>query len=79
MFIAKTVRLAQVRGQLFVVVAQFGEHIHGCDIIRFIVEDALEPADMSNQRGVVPPILRTRSAMSSVMAKICSACSSRSR
>ena len=30
-------------------------------------------------RKVVPPILRTRSAMSSVVAKICSACSSRRR
>ena len=39
-------RLAHVSRQLFVVVAQFREHIKGRDVVSLIVEHTLQPADV---------------------------------
>src|SRR5258707_5789434 len=40
--LAKAMRLTQVCRQLFVVIAQFGEHIHRSNKIRIVVCDAMQ-------------------------------------
>jgi len=68
MLIGKTVGFAHVSRQLLVVVTQLGEHIHWSDKIGVVVLDPLQTGEI--ERIVVPPILRARSAISSVVAKI---------
>jgi hypothetical protein len=46
---SQSMRLAQVRRQLFVVIAQFGEHIHRRNEIRIIVRNALQAADVADR------------------------------
>src|SRR6266508_6978133 len=49
MLVAKAMRLAQIRYQLLVVVAQLGEHVQGRDEIRIVVEDTLQAADLADR------------------------------
>ncbi len=65
--------------QSFFVFAQFTQHVGRINIVGVIVRDALQTGDVADERMVVPPILRTRSAISSVMAKIWSPWSSSRR
>jgi len=57
-FLAKTMRLAQARVSCLVVVAAARPAYHWRDIIRVIVQDTLQAADVPIERSVVPPILR---------------------
>src|ERR671922_2396154 len=41
-------RLAKVRSQLLVVVAQLGQHVQGGDKIRVVIQDTLQPTDMAD-------------------------------
>jgi hypothetical protein len=45
--------LAQPHGQLFVILAQFGQHIERGDEVRIVVEDVLQSGDVADraQRG----------------------------
>ena len=63
--------VSRVECELFVVVAQLGQHVLRGHIVGVVVQDALQPGDMPIERSVVPPSLRMRSAMASVVAKIC--------
>ena len=47
--LAKAMRFAQVCHQLFVVIAQFGEHIHWRNKIRIVVRDTLQAADVADR------------------------------
>src|SRR5690242_4300344 len=47
--VANSVCLTQMRRELLVVVTQFGEHIHGCDEICVVVQDALQAGDVANR------------------------------
>src|SRR6266852_4543562 len=49
MLLAKTMGLSQVRRQLFVVIAQFCEHIHRRNKIRIVICDALQSADVADR------------------------------
>src|SRR5205085_10218477 len=49
MLIAKVMRLAHARGELFIVVAQFGKHIHRADEIRLVVLYALQAANLADR------------------------------
>src|SRR5690242_8825640 len=42
-------RLPEVRGELLVVVAELGEHVHRRDKIGIVVEHALQAADVTNR------------------------------
>jgi len=64
-------RLAHARGELFIVVAQLGKHISigvtkSASLSFMRCKRVIWPID----RIVVPPSLRTRSAIASVVAKI---------
>src|ERR1700730_7969406 len=47
--VAKAMRLAQVRDELLIVVAQLGQHIQGRDEICVIVQDPLQTADVADR------------------------------
>jgi len=47
--VAKVMRLAQVRRQLLVVLAQLGEKIQRRDEIRVVVQNALQTADVTDR------------------------------
>src|SRR3954451_16122847 len=62
-----------------VVFLQLGQHVFGCDESASLSSICFSLVMWPIERIVVPPILRALSAMSSVIAKICAACSSRRR
>ena len=76
---ADLVRLAHAAGELLVVLHQLAQHLAWRDVVLVVVLDGLELGDLADRLHVVPPILRTRSASWSVVAKIWSDCSSSSR
>jgi hypothetical protein len=47
--VAKGVRLAQIRHQLLIIVAQLGEYIQRRDEIRVVVQDTLQTADLADR------------------------------
>ena len=49
MLIAKVMRLAHARGELFIVVAQLSKHIHRGDEVRVVVLYALQAGDLANR------------------------------
>ena len=65
--------------ELLVVGHQFPQHVARGHEAFVVVLRALQLGNLPIDRSVVPPILRTRSAMSSVESKIGSPCSSSSR
>ena len=72
-------RLAQAGGERLVVLAQLGQHVQRLDVVGIVVQHALRARDVADGLSVVPPTLRMRSAIGSVIAKSWSACSSSSR
>src|SRR5215468_11673719 len=46
--VAKPMRLPEVCGKLLVVVAELGKHVHRCDEIGIVVEDALQTTDVAD-------------------------------
>jgi len=49
MLIAKVMRLAHARGELFIVLAQLGKHIQRGDEVRVVVLYALQAGDLANR------------------------------
>src|ERR1700730_2383001 len=49
MLVAHVVRLAQTRGQRFIVVGQLGDHVRWIDILCVVIEDALKTRDMTDR------------------------------
>src|SRR5258706_2826518 len=47
-FVTKTMNLAHARCEILVVFAQLRKHVQGRDIIRIVVEHALQPRDFPN-------------------------------
>jgi hypothetical protein len=48
MLVTKAVRLAHMRGQLLIVVAQLGQHIQRRDVVGIVVEDPLQTCYLAN-------------------------------
>src|SRR5262249_1316271 len=55
--VTEGVRLAQVSRELFVVVAQLGEHVPGRDVLGIIVEHSLQTPDVTNRSSALPTSL----------------------
>src|SRR5262249_58003983 len=55
MLLAQIVRLAHVRRQPQVVLAQLGEHVQGRDVIRLVVEQALQAGGLADRAPPRPP------------------------
>jgi hypothetical protein len=81
-FVGNCVYLAHRSCEHLVVVHRLAQHVLGGDKFFVVILDALMPGDITNgaQGGAADlPILRTRSASSSVVVRICWTCSSSSR
>ena len=79
MLVADIVRLAHRSDETLIVLAQLRQHVERIDIGRVVVGDTLVASNVADRTQRGPPTLRTRSAITSVMAKICSDCSSSNR
>jgi len=70
MAVANLMGGSQNTRQLLVVIAQFADHLLWPHVFFVIVLQPLVLRDIADRTIVVPPILRARSAIVSVMAKI---------